>query len=281
MNKILFKEGGQPVYLDDLKQIQTNNLITLKQLLRSLVESDRNTDFEEFEEECPCNLLLYENNITEGEEENTIVVPGNVLVYLGYLLPFEGGTFPSSSTLYVCVKETLSDLRTFKDGAENYCRKNYTAYLSTSDDGADGHFVLDNLHSMVYLLRERLWNVGNTWETLDISWRNGYSGTMRRKRINGGYRYKILSRSSNRNWISEEGVGLLGVFQGQNTNQFTFVSAPFMTGADQRNLPKPHVIERWNDTLWVVCIHPNITCDTGPNCHDIDITFDVLDSSNS
>ena len=148
-NRILFSEGGQPVFLDDLKLIQDNGVSMNGALIRALTGQDG---------ACLVEKYRYDDS---GDVRT---VYANAIVYDGEIIPFEGGEFSISEMMtdpdqdvYVCIGESTTDVRTFKDGTEHNCRIGRVAFLTLEEGAANVDcFPISTLDCLADLLRDRI-----------------------------------------------------------------------------------------------------------------------------
>lgn len=171
MIKNLFSEGGQPVFLDDLKLIQDNGVRMNSALLQALTGSND-------------AYLVEKYSYDDSGDVRTVYA--NAIVYEGEIIPFEGGEFSISDIMtdpdqdvYVCIRESTTDARTFKDGTEHNCRIGRVAFL-TLEGGATNVdcFPISTLDCLADLLRDRIELPRDDWYYLEIdaavSLYNGY-----------------------------------------------------------------------------------------------------------
>ena len=204
MNKIIFNEGGQPVFLDDLEVIQENSWTMFKALLKSLTSSAGG---------YLLNPYSFSASSIEGESGTVLLtIPPNSVVYQGEIVPFESASFTNREIeakggVKVCVKNVFSDLRTFEDGQQHYCRSNVRAYLSLDESGADASYVITEMKSLPELLAYRIGydNSDVVWHDIPVIFYNGYSGTLQFNDEN--LQVKISVRSSEKEWSTEVAPG--------------------------------------------------------------------------
>lgn len=154
MNKIIFSEGGQPVFLDDIKLMQDNTFSVFASILLGLVGKENNV------------FLLHPYTFdTEIIDENKgivrLTILGNSIVVNGEVIEFPSASFLNTEivekeTIYVCITRTKEEVRTFEDGQDKCCIGSTTAYLSLDATGADEAYEINELKSLIDLVGIRL-----------------------------------------------------------------------------------------------------------------------------
>lgn len=196
MNKLLFKEGGQPVYLDDLDTLQSNAQNQLGLLLSNLGDGADMYLFEEMEAD------IVGGNITKGTttfktRQNWFTKDGVI-----YEIPSTTLTVKSwDSPIWLGMKTTETDKRTFDDGQERMCMETAEAYLSV-DKTSDDMVNVWQLRTLWQLMAPLLESNTRTepYKTLKLTWYNGYSGAVQCKDVGDAYRIRIDVNSDNTSW---------------------------------------------------------------------------------
>ena len=135
MNKIKFKQGGQPIYLDDLQLLQDNTTQNLQYLLTALVGKNQEP------------YLLYPYTFTgevisEEEYIAELTIHANAIVIGGEIIPFPEKTFlnteidPENGEFYIIIQRQDTNTQTHEDGQDKPTRTTATATLTTQPDGA-------------------------------------------------------------------------------------------------------------------------------------------------
>lgn len=268
MNKILFSEGGQPVFLDDIKHLQDITLEVCAELLRSL--SGDNGGY-----------LLHPENYSIDSDHNTTTASANSIVYQGEIIPFEGKTFPSASVLpniKICLRQESSDPRVFENGQTNHCRGGYVAYLSTDATGVEAYFTLKGMPTLSSKLspfiKEWLDDQASQWTPLQVTFCNGYSGTVEYRELTDCYRIRIniSSRSSYEDvqgsivLFETDGSGWPGHYRDQRSGLF---------GAGGDDMSNTAYISFGQDGEAVLCsLNANPTCWSPGDC-SVKTIFDI------
>lgn len=100
--------------------------------------------------------------------------------------------------IYLCIKRTETDSRTFEDGQTRTCAVKTEGYLSMDNSGATESYSVYELPVMTKLVRKAIGvNDEPSYKQLKVTFRNGYSGTVAYKELADVYRYKIDIRSDN------------------------------------------------------------------------------------
>ena len=226
MNKILFSDGGQPFYLDDLKLLQSNPTEQMELLLRALGAGNNVFLLDSI------HLDITETNATEGT--TTFKIKQNWLVANGiiYEIPETILTVQSWDTpLYVGVKHVSADRRTFEDGQQHACREVSEAYLTI--EKTDGSFDVSKLKTLFELMAPLMATKVPVREYKDVkvTFLNGYSGRIQYKAEVDFYRVRMTLTSKNFEWTEATG----GVFYESTETPSWFnqsISEAFLTGGD-------------------------------------------------
>ena len=128
MNRLKFSNGGQPLFLEDIKLLQENQDEILSTLLYAL---------------CKDTGII----ILKGGDWDVINEDGDVLtVRIAEGKAFVGGDIVGwnetdvsnnlDNDLYLCVQEVDEDEREFGDGVPRKCRTNKRVYFSETTDHA-------------------------------------------------------------------------------------------------------------------------------------------------
>ena len=205
MNRLLFNEGGQPIFLDDIKLLQDNDAGFNRQFLNAI--SGKSSAF----------LLQYLDmkplSVDQEKLTTTAKVYAGSIVVAGEIIDFPESTVTVktwSDPLYVCIKETENEEREFEDGQTRPCRKSVQAYISTSKDGAKVAYNVLELPTLTELLRRNLGLVGvDTWKNIPVTFFNGYTGKVQYQKQGDSTRIKVKISSMKGEWDAMPGKGLL------------------------------------------------------------------------
>lgn len=255
MNKLKVSEGGQPIYLDDLVLLQHLPIDTNKALLDALTGG-------------AVAFLL--QAVTTSVVAAGLRVGAGVLVYKGELYPLEATDLSgvTAEEVYICLKETETDMRLFDDGQQRPCRVQLTAYATTSPSGAAHAFRLEDLKTLVDLVGKTL-GIISDWQTLPFVGYNNYVGRMLTRTLPDANREFRLELSSNlQDWNIPSYIGVMTDFnvaslltgkqitysQGATTWTFRFFpngliraasSGEALEGEDVPNVWLPSLSLRW------------------------------------
>lgn len=202
MNKILFSEGGQPLYIDDIKTLQENPANQMSALLQALGANTSVFLLDRFQGEL--------KKIDQSAATTTFQTKKNWLVLDGVIHEIKETTLVAHSwndPLYVGVRKSNSDVRTFEDGQEHACRETAEAFLSF--EKTEGAFNVFELKTLFDLIGPKMKVESQEWKEEDDAFShpvNGYHGTIRKKRGPGFLIKKISLESDNTEWTDGPGV---------------------------------------------------------------------------
>lgn len=189
MNRLKFNEGGQPVYLDDLATLQANAVQGLQRLLSALTGG------------TGVYMLQEQKGEVADEEGKKIKMYGGAAVVDGEIVEWEDTTLTVDSwddPLYLCIKRTETDQRTFEDGQTRACATKTEASLTTDSSGAQESYAVADLPVLSTLVRKAIGiKEEEGYRQMKVNFMNGYSGTVACKELTDAYRYKIDIKSQN------------------------------------------------------------------------------------
>lgn len=219
MNKMLFSEGGQPLYIDDLKTLQENPANQISALLQALGANTSAFLLDRFQGEL--------KKIDQGAATTTFQTKKNWLVLNGVIYELKETTLTVHSwrdPLYVGVRKSVSDIRTFEDGQERACRETAEAFLTL--EKTEGVFNVNELKTLFDLIAPMVVDRLPESEYQNVGWflKNGYTGETLRREESGYTLIKVNLRSDKSEWTDGPGV----VFEYPTTRT---VVPPIMSGA--------------------------------------------------
>ena len=194
MNKLIFIDGGQPFYLEDLQLLQLNNTTIIQAFFGTMLGP---------EQACLLQPCTMETLSVNPDLSQNVQVSAGTLVYAGMLCPFEAATLKVGKDEYpwICLRKTLTDLRTFENGQQHYCQEIWSSYLSMSPEGAERSWKLDEVKSYIELVD---WALKNKIKVtrIDCRWHNGYSGSFTAKDVRNGsdIEYTLTATSTSSKW---------------------------------------------------------------------------------
>lgn len=257
-NKLIFNEGGQPVFLDDLSVIQDSIREATEELLSSL-GADLTQDV----------LFIKKPSVTRSG--TTATFSSGVLWHNIYgMIPITGVIgldLGATGRAFVKIIITNSEYRTFDDGQQHACRRCVTATIvNLSGPDCYAFSEIGDLISSLSALLDKS-NKSN-FTSVDVDWVNGYRGVVEFKYILGGYRYHVQADSMSGSWADENKFICLGDFH-------PAVSPMFLTGGDTAARDNPHFLILNGEGFMALSGGTEL----GPSTAPIDITFDVLTDS--
>lgn len=206
MNRMKFSEGGQPVYLDDLRLLQDNSKLAAEYLL-SAIGRGRSTmlleiPYYSYTEDDAGEFVI---KVSEGSAfvNGDFVSWGETVVY----------DVESKDDLWLCIRETDNDKRIFDDGQQRACAVCREVYISGNPTGAAESFKLTEMGDICNYIQELIGYQVKVWKNINVDFYNGYKGTVRYKDMDDCYRVQINIRSTNYKDIS----GTLALFYTDNT----------------------------------------------------------------
>lgn len=262
MNKLKFNEGGQPVYLDDLRLLQENDAKTLQTLVTALGNGT-------------SAFLLSKTEAADVEADEsgtTFTLKGGTLVVDGEFLEWEDTSLKISDwndPIYLCVKETETDVRTFEDGQERACSTAKSVTVTTDNTGATESYNIYELKTLGELLKSVIGYTEYAWKSVNVTWKNGYTGTVRYQDKPESYRVWIKATSTS----TTTGSGTPWLFYTEETFLQYYVS-------DRKAFVRTeNGVESFTVHAFEGCTYADISLPfddvKNPSCLDIDIIFEI------
>lgn len=190
MNRLKFSEGGQPVYLDDLRLLQDNDVSAMKFLLQALGNGQKTFLLQPLKVEG----LKPDESGTKTEfivKAGTAVVDGEFMAWND--TSFQIGDW--NTPIYLCIRTTNTDNRLFEDGQERNCRTSKEAYLSLDKDGATEYYPIYDLPVLFDVIKDVVGYKEPVWRQIKVHFFNGYTGTVRFKELAECYRVWVDIKS--------------------------------------------------------------------------------------
>ena len=213
MNKVLFNNGGQPVYLDDLETIQSlaSDVLpgVLKQLVRSAIPAYSYwTSGDVLGNIVPLGSVstsakgffitpfcaISRNDVTKKVvldffEGGYVCIGNELLEYTASKIELDYG-----APFYVIVKKELLENRSLDNGEVAACKEHKYAVITKDPSESDCYSSAElcSLADAIYnIVSARRKIVEEKWTKLSVSFMNGYSGTVEYRETTDSYRYKI------------------------------------------------------------------------------------------
>lgn len=218
MNRLKFSNGGQPLFLEDIKLLQENQDEILSTLLYAL---------------CKDTGII----ILKGGDWDVVNEDGDVLtVRIAEGKAFVGGDIVGwnetdvsnnlDNDLYLCVQEVDEDEREFGDGVPRKCRTNKRVYFSETTENAQWYIkIFDNHKSFAEVLRGVL---GFDSSGSSVPWYeetinnelvyNGFDIKLYHSPYPGGIQIKLIMSSKNESW-DDEAEGVICTYPGDLATQ--------------------------------------------------------------
>ena len=255
MNKVLFKEGGQPIYLDDLSTMQDFSSDAIEMLLQGLgVDTDVTYFVKKPEVTYNGTVAKFTNGSLWVENIGLVPLIGVTDLDLGI-----------TGKAYVKISKTETMPRSFEDGQIRTTRQ--TAIGTIVNTPANSDYVYSEIPDMLSQLSFLIDKNNRTdFQTVEVKWINGYGGVVEVKEIFGGYRYHVKAKSSASSWDETGKLICSGAFHPS-------VSSMFMTGGDTPSRDNPHYLILSSEGYIVLSGGTEVD---GPINAPIDVTFDVL-----
>lgn len=135
MNRLIFSQGGQPIYLEDISSLQQHIEDFYLAVLNLL---NRDTYIAPF----------LSRPIIHYRQENNVYVGNGRIFYQNFYCDFEGGNFElgDNESVWVCIDKRLIDNRLFKDGQTRACTEQFLAHVDVIDSGNFANFKLEELN---------------------------------------------------------------------------------------------------------------------------------------
>lgn len=244
MNKLRFNEGGQPVFLNDLQLLQDNFFEVWDTILKLLANGEDVFVLDDY----PYSV----DQTVAGQK--TMTFPAGIIVVRGELYAYEAASLTTTdidAKPYVCLQNVTDDVRLFEDGQERPCRSIGRAYLSYDTTGVDEYYYFTDLvwnKTLPLLLKKKLQLVKDSWEDIDVTFYNGFSGKVQKRVVEGETYIRINIKSTNdESWATNVvGGSPGGLFKINDTNDWNMMAWQIF----------PVIFHRGNYSGWVnyICL---------------------------
>ena len=194
MKEVIFSEGGMPLALDDLALMQGNS----KGLFHLIIEGLVGKRNDVFTFSLPDITTFYDKENTRyvtHVKAGEAYIKGNVVSWQDTKLAVDG----LKKSIYIVVREELSDERIFEDGQSRASRKEYKVSLSASG-GGENTYDLTNMPTFKDLVSEN--QKTGDWEDYkrEANFDAGYSGFFGLRVINDVIHIKLDLTSKDARW---------------------------------------------------------------------------------
>lgn len=194
MKEVIFSEGGMPLALDDLALMQGNSKGLFHLIIEGLVGKENNV----FTFSLPNITTVYDKENTHyvaHVKAGEAYIKGNVVSWQDTQLVVDG----LKKSIYIVVREELSDERIFEDGQSRASRKEYKVSLSASV-GGENTYDLTNMPTFSDLVKKKKDDGGWDDISLNAMMDNGYKGFVGVKKINDILSVKVDLVSKDFQW---------------------------------------------------------------------------------
>lgn len=215
------------MFLDDIQLLQDNPISQVSLLLGALTGGVNVFLLNEATGE------LIDSDLTNGT--STFKINKNYIAWDGiiYEIPETTLTVPSWDTpVYVGLQTTDTGVRTFEDGQDHACLQTKQAYLSLEKTGTEmlNIWELKTLFELMGPLVKANEPV-SVYKNVDVTFYNGYTGTVQYKEESDYYKVVIKLSSLNSEWDLSGGA-LFGITPSKYSFMAEKVSNSFLTGGD-------------------------------------------------
>lgn len=269
MNKLKFNAGGQPVYLDDFNVLQELPAEYASAILRGLLTSPViEGEIKKLKAMFPFGtenirgyfLHFYPIQI-EGSRWR--FDPGCIFLD-GEILDFAGGGFDliSGSPFYVIVHNDPLNVRTLDNGSQESCGVSRYAEISATPSETLPSYpssqLGDLMDTIALKMRAKLNILSEEWTPLNVTFKNGYSGTVERRETTDCYRIKIKIRSGNNSTVEGTRLNLFDILDDpwDGLRDFSDASCVFYTSGNG-NSGGNYILHGSDDALSCLRILPS------------------------
>lgn len=193
MKKLIFNEGGQPIYLDDLETLQSNNLDQIVGLFRGIMEKTNGVIF-------LFNPFQY--GAYSYGPNSFVYVNGEIIKTTG-----ESIIDTSNNGIYLHVYTENTDDRVMEDGQSKSCGKNTVAQFTRDNTSTVGSlFPVSAAISLMDKIHNKMFEEETVELYADLHLQNGYTGTVKCQKAGSTKRYIVNLTSTNTSWKEDSPV---------------------------------------------------------------------------
>lgn len=214
MNKrLLFSEGGQPMYLDDLRVLQDNSAGQLKMLVDVLGAGNE------------VFLLNEMSGSVKSVDENTgistFAVNRNWIYANGIIYEVPATDVQANAwgdAMYVRIMDTATDIRIFANSQTHPCVQIGEAALVLEQPQSGQYWNVWQLKTMYELMAPLILKHQKqpSYVNIPVEFWNGYTGKVEYKEMSDCYRIRINIKSENSTWSGPSS------FSGDEVTPFTY-----------------------------------------------------------
>lgn len=153
MNLVKFNFGGQPIFLDDLRQIQENSILGVQLMLKGLLG---NYDDGVLGITDPPND---DGSTPKFQAGQFYVYHAGEIYSVSIAASLVGKTFDillGEYKLHINSEKYYSDQRTMDNGSTAYCREQKTGVLMPLSEGSSSDYTYKYARNLVWGLKQRL-----------------------------------------------------------------------------------------------------------------------------
>jgi hypothetical protein len=160
MNKLIFTEGGQPVYLEDLELLQESMMDLIRSLF-PLTDGDESSDDAAYRDVRKLPVYATSRHIYGSADSNSIVFQAHKLITQDAVYDVAETVINESDTdsgnaserdCYYVLKEEAVEKREFEDGVTRTVWKNYTATITGHKPTSGTYYAVTDVPALDGLL---------------------------------------------------------------------------------------------------------------------------------
>lgn len=162
MNRLIFSEGGQPVFLEDLKMLQDNMVELILSLFPTTDGVARGSDCDDSEWKNLRNLPIYatSRHINGSADTNSETAQAHKLITRDGIYDVPETTITEDTDTgnsnvmdcYYVLNEEIVEQREFEDGITRTVVKNYTAQIVGRKPTSGKYYAVKDVPSLDALL---------------------------------------------------------------------------------------------------------------------------------
>lgn len=271
--KLLFSEGGQPIYLDDLQLIQDHSANQLNMLMKALgignevfLLNDMTANLVSVDTNTGISTIAFERNWLYANEQ----------IYEIPNTEFEVRSW--NQHVYAHIVETNSDNRSFVNGTNHDCLKSSEALLSLQEPQVGMSWDISSLPTLFQIISPKVLKYQEqtqaptpTWKNLSVAFRNGYTGVVQYKDLEDCYLVRINISSTEDVWNNNS--SLFAIPSGALVQNNSVISPNFVRSGTYSTFKEVY-IRFANGEAFLVGINTNDAADA-PNLCGVKTMFEI------